>query len=281
MLQYLRYFFLVLVTLCISPQASRADALGEALVYHAYFSGAEEVQRLLNKGADPNAKDSHGWTALAIASDRNDANATPVAAALISKGANINLGKDNNYPLINAIKNNNTALVALLLEHNVNIRIRDPKGRSPLALAKEMGNVSVAYFIEKKIFEENQLQAYLRSGVHQRQVLGKFAMENCQFQYWSFYLKSKQDSNIDEAALMKRITEHARNISALSMTGAQYFPAFQEGKHNLIAAQIRKQIFDELNNMISNRNRRELGVGQESDMQKRCGIILKNILHLS
>lgn len=271
---------LALVFLCLLalPARLRADPLAEALIYHTYFSGPTEVKRLLDKGANPNATDSHGWTALAIAADRTDANATPIAALLLQKGADANRAKERNYPLINAIKNNNVSLVSLLLQHNANIRIRDAKGTTPLALARSMENPSIIYFLEKKIFEERQLQIYLGSRVRLRQIMEKFTMGHCQFEYWRFYVKSKQDKNMNEALLMRRLKDTMKEISLLTMQGSPYFSTFRDGTHNTIATNIRTTIYNELNGMISNRNRRENGVGTEADAARRCGKITGKIL---
>jgi ankyrin repeat protein len=67
--------YLISLLFIAFPLRASADPLSEALIYHTYFSGPTEVKRLLDKGADANSTDSHGWTALAIASDRNDNNA--------------------------------------------------------------------------------------------------------------------------------------------------------------------------------------------------------------
>jgi hypothetical protein len=106
----------------------------------------------------------------------------------------------------------------------------------------------------------------------------KFTMDHCQFEYWRFYLKSKQDKNMNEAALLQRLKDYMKEISLLTMQGAPYFSTFRDGKHNEIATGIRTTIYEELNEMISNRNRRENGVGTEADASKRCGKIVGGLL---
>lgn len=266
----------LLFTLISSPLW--ADPLGEALIYHTYFSGPSEVRRLLEKGADPNTKDTHGWSALAIASDRSDENATAIASELIAKGADINAGNGSNYPIINAILNKNAALVALLVAHEANLSVRDAKGSSVFALARKMENPDIIYYLDKRVFEEKQLQTYLYSNVRLRQITERFAMENCQFQYWGFYLQSKQDKDMDEAALTKRIQGHATRAAELGRAGEPYFQALQEKGLTTLATNSRTPIYTELNDMISNRNRREQGIGTEADMKKRCDRVVKNIL---
>jgi hypothetical protein len=271
---------LLLAALLLSPLSSAQAAspqLNEALIYHTYFSSMMEVQRLLNQGADPNAIDKNGWSALAIASDRNDGHATMIASALLDKGANPNIGKQGNYPIFNAIKNKNRSLVALLISHDVNLRAMNGKRQSVLAVAKEINDPTILYYLDKRTFEEEQAKRYLYSALRQHQLTKVIFQANCEIQYWGFYLKSEQDTGIDKAAINARIQESASLAGKKMAAGMAYFPAFQNGKVKQIADQVRNAVFVELDSLISNRNRRQNGVGTEADMQKRCGKILKSM----
>lgn len=278
MIQKLASFVVILCVAAVGfSSAAMAGQLEKALIYHAYFSSAVEVINLLDKGADPNAKDEHGWTALAIAADRADIQSTAIAHALIAKGAKVNEAVGRNYPLMNAIKNKNAPLVSILLQNKVNLAIADEKGNTPLALAKKMKNPTVIYYLEKRIFELAQLQAYLYSKEHLYQINQRFVTANCEYQYLSFYLKSEQDSAMDKTAITKRINKTASIISKSAAEGARYFPTYQGGNANTFGGNIRNAIFTELNGMISNKNRRENGVGTMKDMRKRCGKILAQV----
>jgi hypothetical protein len=271
-----RFYYLIALFVGFAAPISSASAssLNESLIYHSYFSTAAEVKSLLDKGADPNSKDKHGWTALAIASDRADPQATPIAEALIAKGADINAAVDRNSPIINAISNKNASLVRVLLLYKVNLKVADSKGNSPMALAKKMQQADIIYYLDKKAFEEAQLSAYLFSTEHYQQITSKFIMANCQYQYWSFYLKSEQDENMDKVAITERIQQNAKVISAMNAEGSRYFALYRDGKMNQVAADARNVIFQQLNAYLSNRNRRENGVGKESDMLERCGKLI-------
>ena len=262
------------ISLICWPWLAQADALSESLIYHTYFGTAQEVQRLLDKGADPNSKDEHGWTALAIATGRNDANALPIATALIAKGADINAAVGRNYPLVNAIINKNGPLVSLLVAHDVSLQILDEKGNSMLQLAKAMGDQDVIYYIDKRLFELEQTKTFLYSGQHLWQIARRYIFENCAFQYWAFYLKSEQDKGkFDEAAMKKRISDHAAKAQQEASFGSHYFKVFQGANAQTLTTSARQMIYEQLNVMISNRNRRENGVGTEKDFDKRCTAI--------
>jgi hypothetical protein len=266
----------ILLTPLQGQAANTGDALAYSLIYHVYFGKSTEVQRLLEKGADPNAKDEHGWTALAIASARSDiAEATAISSLLIEKGAQLNVKSGDSYPIFNAILNKNAPLAAVLLEHEVDLKVLDAKGQSVLAIAKKMEEQTIIYYLEKKYFEEEQLRTYLTSQLRYQQLMRKFTLANCYFQYWSFYLSSKQDEKMDEAALRTRINGFVSEISTVAAVGSPHFTSFRSESLNPFAANVRKAIFAELNDMISNRNRKANGVGTEADAVKRCTRMLE------
>lgn len=254
-----------------------AGPLEESLIYHTYFGTVQEVQRLLNKGADVNAKDEHGWPALAIAAARNDIHAFPIAQALIQKGANINAGVGRDFPLVNAILNKNERLVEVLMSRDVFLYITDKKGNSMPALAKAMGNNRILYMLEKRLFEEQQTKTFLYSPIHLWQIARRYVFDNCALQYWGFYYKSGQDKKVNLDQLRKRINGYAAKAQQDAAFGSRYFAALQAEKLKNLTAQARGIIYNELNAMISNRNRREQGVGTEKDFQKRCQAVTKKL----
>lgn len=267
--RYLSGFITLCLVLAITP-AYANKALSEALIYHVYFGKAAAVQNLMDKGADPNTRDEHGWPALAAATDRNDSQAYPIAKILIDAGADVNASHNQNYPLLNAIKNNRAPLVALLVAADANLRIRSPEGVPVYNVAKKLNNPDIIYYLEKQLFEEAQTQSFLRSKRHLKQLTSQYAFHHCAFQYWGYYLRSKQDKNMDEEALKNKMRKHAAKASAIGERTLRYFPKVFEEKFNEVAANQRKHISQTLNEMISNRNRRVQGVGKPKDMLKRC-----------
>jgi hypothetical protein len=274
--QYLRKALLSLYLACFASTA-QAGMLEESLIYHTYFGTVQEVQRLLNKGADPNAKDEQGWTALAIAAARNDSQAYPIAEALVNKGADINAAVDRDYPLINAIRNKNEPLVALLMSRDVSLNITDDKGLTAPVLAKNTGNEKIHYYIDKRLFEEQQARSFLYGGVHLWQIATRYVFNTCAVQYWGFYYKSKQDAKMDEKALKEKVSTFALKAKQDAYFGSRYFAALQADKLKNLTETTRSMIYVELDGMISNRNRRDQGVGKEKDFQKRCGRIVKKL----
>lgn len=257
-----------------SEEEEQQKMLADSLIYQAYFGDAASTRELLRKGADPNTRDEHDWPVLAVAADRSDKQAYPIAYALIRAGADINAGHERNYPIINAIKNKNASLVALLVSEDVHLRVRGPDGLTAYQNAQKMKHPAILYFLEKEFFEQAQTQKFLRSKLHLRQLTSQYAFHHCAFQYWGFYLRSKQDQDMDEDAIRERMRKYAYAAQAIGERAAQYFPEIYRKEYDAIADKQRNYISEQLNKMISNRNRRQQGVGKISDLLKRCNINL-------
>src|SRR5208283_1893942 len=77
--------------LVLAPLAGANDKNRE-LMQAAEKGQLEEVTRLLNEGADVNAKDQQGKTALILAASKGQ---LPVTKLLLDKGADVNAKDDN------------------------------------------------------------------------------------------------------------------------------------------------------------------------------------------
>jgi ankyrin repeat protein len=117
-----------------NPEAvnARGPSGWTPIMYAAVYGDGEAVRRLLNKGANPNAQNDDGGTALMYASE--DAEKTRL---LLAHGANPNLrsGEGRTALLIAVGQAGSYSVVKLLLENGADAKVRLPNGPGALSLA--------------------------------------------------------------------------------------------------------------------------------------------------
>lgn len=125
-------------------QASARTAVPDPpLVLAAQKSDESALRRLLEAGADPNAKDSDGWVALHFTSARNWLEGS---AMLLTAGANPDeLTGDGSTALTNASSKASVEVIELLLEAGADVNARSAQtGYEPVQSASGGGNAPVA-----------------------------------------------------------------------------------------------------------------------------------------
>ncbi len=159
--------------LAAGPSPARADSLNDDLIWAARRDDGHRAMTLLLRGANPNARDERGQTALLIAlkeeSEKalkslmahpeldvnlaNPAGETPLmlaalrgrldwAQALLKRGAAVN--RPGWAPLHYACSGPDEGLVDWLLLQGAEIDARSPNGSTPLMLAAGYGGISSA-----------------------------------------------------------------------------------------------------------------------------------------
>ena len=112
-----------------------------ALIYAARWGNTDTVKLLLELGADINAKNNYGWTALIYAARWGN---TDTVKLLLELGADINA--KNNYrwtALIYAARWGKTEIVKLLLDRKANIEAKDNHGWTALMIAARWGKTEI------------------------------------------------------------------------------------------------------------------------------------------
>lgn len=118
-----------------------AGKLGDALIDAARADDQNAVAALLGQGADVNAREEDGTTALAWAANHSN---MAVAELLLKAGANTDLTNELGIgPLSLAITNGSVAMVKLLLSKGANSSIARENGETPLMTAARRGQVEI------------------------------------------------------------------------------------------------------------------------------------------
>ncbi len=108
------------------------------------FFNMNKIKRLIEEGADVNAKDDNGDLPLhyAVRNDNRD-----LVELLIEEGADVNTkDKDGQSPLHWA---KSEEIAELLIEEGADVNAKDDEGRSPLELAVERNNRDTVYLLLK------------------------------------------------------------------------------------------------------------------------------------
>lgn len=266
---------LIFLLFLLIPGLALADpALDGQLIYLASFGRASDVQLILSQKADPNLRNDFGWPALAVAASRRDAEALGIVQLLVEAGADVNAADENkNYPLLNAVKNGSAPIVSYLLSRGADFHIRSKDGTSLREIAVRAGDRESLSFIDQTIKAEEERIRYQKSDANRILLIREYAFANCAYEYLSYYVASKQESDaglIAAAQEKYRVTQTRMNAILLDL--AALFNIQKETVER-IAQDARGRIYQELEAMISNRNRRAKGIGKDSDLSGRCGKI--------
>jgi ankyrin repeat protein len=122
----------------LAQGAKPDDELADAIV----ANDIERVRYLLAHGANPDARDGDGYTALINATRFSF---LELATYLAGHNANVNLGDRNNWtPLIYAAWEDNPELVSMLMKHGAKIDVVSADGLTALAIAAQNGKFKAA-----------------------------------------------------------------------------------------------------------------------------------------
>lgn len=270
-----RPFFIKLLTLllCIGlPIAAHATPKAdEDLVYQANFGTGSEVAGVLARGANPNAKSAEGWPAISLAATRNDAESIVVADTLIKAGADVNVRDPNGEtPLMNAIVANHLAMVRFLISNKGDFRAISTSGRTVLEFAEYYGNPEVVSVVTEAIAHDDREISEGRSQRRFHRILSDFIYNHCVLQYVGYNLGTSLYRTPEEQ-------ERAKNLQAMAIS--KIGNAQVELEHNFkmnrsytksIGDNTQKMVYQEMEDLITNRNRRNKGVGTETDLDNRC-----------
>lgn len=262
------------VGLLVTSPALAAPTKDENLVYSANFEDAAKVRTWLNQGANPDATGEEGWPAISLAATRTDEEGMKIVRMLVDAGANVNVRDPNDEtPLMNAIVSNNSAMVKYLIEHGADFRAMSKSGRTVQQFAEHYSDENVVFYIKEAIRLEEERIREGRSRKQLYKMLDDYVYYNCALQYLSYnqavgiYPQSKQEE-------IARKTGKVQGRIGNAQAELQYNFRMSQSSLKDIASRTQTMMFNELEGLISNRNRLKLGVGTDKDLDKRCQKVL-------
>jgi len=125
------------------------------MIQAAYDGDEARVEYFLKNGANVNAVDAEGYTAIIYASAYGYHG---IMQKLIDKGAKVNEFKNDVNPVFAATNNDNTKSLEILIKAKADVNSKDSKGYTPLMLAAQENYYRTAkYLLDKRarINEEN------------------------------------------------------------------------------------------------------------------------------
>ena len=189
----------------------------------------EIVQLLLEKGADVNAKDNDGRTALMFAAEKGH---TEIVQILLKKGADVNAEDEyGGTALMIAAENGHTEIIKLLLEKGADVNAKDWYGKTALMYAAYYGHTETVQLLLEKgakydpLYKTNDdftyLMAFARGGFinYCQELLNKGADVNA---------KIESGWDIGKTALMYAAENgHTEIVKLLLEKGAKYDPFYK------------------------------------------------------
>lgn len=141
-------FINLVAVLPASAQMNEAQLRKEA-IYRASLGRADDVRLLLNQGASPDLTNDDGTPLLALAAARKDSEAIPVMKVLLEKGANINAkDKQGRTALFAASQQSIIPNIQFLLDNNINYYAIDNKGDVARTVAFREGRPDIVAIMD-------------------------------------------------------------------------------------------------------------------------------------
>jgi hypothetical protein len=132
--------------------AQALDSLRNEIVYRTNLGRADDVGLLLKQGISPNEKNNFGVPLIVLAAARLDKEGLNIIETLLDKGADIN-ARDNNgeTALFAAARIGNMDVVNFLLKHNIDYYAKNSNGDIARTIAYNAGHNDVVQTLDNYV----------------------------------------------------------------------------------------------------------------------------------
>ena len=302
---------LFVLSLCVAALCQAANAPKDDIVYYTNLGRADDVKLLLKQGASPNQANESGVPLLALASARKDSEALPVLKVLVAAGADIN-AKDSlgQTALFYAAREDNIANLKYLLSKGINYYSADRAGNIARTIAFQAGHKDIVEALDSFVQQQTsdvqkQYEDYIKK-LQQRYegqqaasppappqavvppnapknanrvedtmpLFSDLSFNSCAFQYWYYVSAVKQSNELSPEDLSAVIDSYKQKIADLEQRLLKDYHIPHPSVKNVLES-AKQRVFNQLGSMVSNSDRHEYGVGKMDDMQARCSAIAR------
>lgn len=272
------FSFLFFVFLATTQGAlAQSYSLDDDLIYRINFGSVEDIRILLGKGANPNARTVQGEPILFMAMDRPDEEGARMVRTLVEKGASLSMtDKAGNYPIILAARGGRSEMVSFFIAHGADPHVKAPDGRRLVDIAHEFCDRATAQSIQTFLDREQAYADSFRTPERFREIIRLYSYHSCAYQYWSYFKSARMDPSRAEDT-EKRIGDSRDALTKLLAQIQKYYPSTQTTDLQHIADISASNVYDEVDSLLSNRNRVDHGFGAEADLKQRCDAISSRV----
>jgi hypothetical protein len=306
-------FSMLIQTLPAHAEISAVEQqkLDKDLVYQAFFGDTDKVMALIGQGANPNAVNEKGVSALSLAAQRKSEVGYGVVKALLGSGADKN-GRDKNgqSPLFHAARVGNLTTVMTLLNAGADYYLTDNDGNVARNIAFTQGHKDVFEAMDQFVNDKREriLQEYAEKEAKLNELMAKKAAEQpalvgntaplvkavevpldverkvfnktvydlsyhaFSYQYWYMVKSIKLKTTLKQSDVLELMDNHKTEADKSSETLVKQYGA--DRKYALrIMEPSKNNITKQIDKMGSNITRKSNGVGEVKDAEKRCGDI--------
>ena len=111
----------------------------------------QRVEEALAENANVKSRDAYGKTPLIIVIAEGKLNRIPIAERLLSAGADVNAqNRNGETALIEAVHKDDIEVIQLLLRYEADIHKKDKNGNTALSIAAIRGNKTIEQILKKE-----------------------------------------------------------------------------------------------------------------------------------